>query len=529
MNPGAVVVIVFAALACAVGSFGCGSSTAEPDGPAPPGPTLIVTDKGAVQGLAQDTTRAFLGIPFAAPPVGDLRWKPPAEVAAWSATRGATEYGHACPQVDVLTGGPGTDLVEDCLYLNVWTPLVPPKQPAPVMFFIHGGGFVVGSGGDRTYDGSNLAAKGVVVVTINYRLGAFGFLDHGGLAAEANQAVAPSYGLLDQRAALKWVKKNAAAFGGDANNVTVFGESAGALSVCAQLAMPNSKGLFHRAIMESGYCIPAAFNTPAIARKQGDDFAKGLGCTDLPCMRGKSALAVASALPVRRALFGKEGTSWTPTVDGAELPKLPREVFTAGGSSTVPVILGTNKDEGNLFTFAWNAAFGQDLTEQEGLDVMGLFYTAPQLQALKAQYPLSAYAGAPAWASALISDGLFICPTRQIARSLAGSGSSVYLYQFAHPWNPPLFPNLGVAHSFELPFVFGTSLGGRDIGDNELPTSTAMIGYWTRFATTGDPNAVGAPVWPRYDAAADTHVVLDASIGTGTALRREACDFWDKL
>ena len=519
-----------APVVAAIFALGCGSNDATPDDvAAPPGPTVIVTDKGAVEGTQSDTTRAFLGIPYAAPPVGDLRWKPPTEATAWSATKPVQLNGHDCPQVDSVTGKPTGDLVEDCLFLNVWTPLAVPSKPAPVLVFIHGGGFVNGSGGGRTYDGTNIAATGAIVVTFNYRLGVFGFLEHSALAAEAKRPAAPSYGLLDPRAALEWVKKNAAAFGGDPNNVTLFGESAGAVSVCSHLAMPNSRGLFHRAIVQSGHCGPLAFNTPAVALAQGDAFAKAVGCTDLACMRGKSTTDVANALGVKRALFSTEGVSWSPTVDGAELPKVPNEAFAAAAATPVPVIIGTNKDEGNLFTYAWNITFGHDITEAEVLAVERTFYSEQQIKAIQTQYPVSNYASPLTWTQALLTEGLFICPSRQTARGLAAHGTPTYLYQFSYPFNPPLFANLGAAHSFELPFVFGTSLGGRDIGDEELPTSQAIMGYWTRFAATGDPNGAGATPWPRYDGASDRHLVLDSTQTTGTALKHDACEFWDKL
>ena len=518
------------ALPLLLAMLGCSSTpAATPDGGAAPGPTVVATDKGSVEGTQLDTSRAFLGIPYAAPPVGDLRWKPPADAAAWSGTKSAQAYGHVCPQVDLITGKPTGDAVEDCLFLNVWTPLAVPSKPAPVMVFIHGGGFVLGAGSERTYEGVNLAAMGALVVTFNYRLGAFGFLGHSALAAEAKQAAAPPYGLLDQQAALRWVKKNISAFGGDPNNVTIFGESAGGTSVCAQLVMPASKGLFQRAIIESGSCGPVTVATPAVALQQGDDFAKALACTDLPCMRSKTATEVANALGVRPALFGKTGVSWSPTVDGVELPKVPNEAFAAGGAAPVPVILGTTKDEGNLFTYAWTLAFGHDITEQEVLEVLPMLYSPAQVQAIQGQYPIAKYSGAVTWANALLTDGFFVCPTRQTARALAGHGTNTYLYQFSYPFNPPLFSNIGVAHSFELPFVFGTTLGGRNIGDDERPTSQAMMGYWTRFALAGDPNGAGTLAWPRYDATTDSHIVLDAPLSIGTGLKKDACDFWEKL
>lgn len=522
-------VLALASLAVACSSSGNKPADGGADSAPPPGPIVVTTDKGVIEGSALESARSFLGIPYAAPPTGNLRWKPPADAPAWTGTKQAKAYGHACPQVDIATGKPVKDLVEDCLFLNVWTPLAAPSKPAPVMVFIHGGGFVVGSGSEQTYVGSTLASKGVVVVTLNYRLGVFGFLEHSLLAGEAGKSAAPSFGLLDQRAALAWVKRNIAAFGGDPGNVTIFGESAGGTSVCSHLAMAQSAGLFHRAIVESGPCGHIGFTTAAAGLAQGDDFAKAVGCTDLACMRAKSADEVAAALQVRPGLFGSPGVSWGPVVDGAELTTTPNELLASGGGAQVPVIAGTTKDEGDLFTLLWKLAFGADITDQQIADTLAVLYTPQQVQAILARYPGSQYPSTPARASALITDGLFVCSARQTVRAVAKNGRPAYLYQFAYPFRAPLYPTMGVAHSFELPFVFGTTFGGKNIGDDERPTSDAMQGYWSRFALAGDPNGRGAPAWPRYDAASDQHIVLDATITTGSNLKRDACDFWDTL
>jgi para-nitrobenzyl esterase len=228
-------------------------------------------------------------------------------------------------------------------------------------------------------------------------------------------------------------------------------------------------------------------------------------------------------------LFGSPGVVWFPTLDGAEIPKVPTDAFQSGDAPQVPVILGTNKDEFALFTYAWKLVFGHDMTPQEGLDALGFLFTPQQVQSITTQFPPSSFPTTTAWANVVFTDGLFVCPTRKAVRALSAHGNPTYLYQFSYPFNPPVYPNVGAAHSFELPFVFGTNLGGRTIGDEERPTSQAMMGYWTRFAATGDPNGGGAPTWPRYDATSDTHIVLDATIGMGSGLHRDACDFWDKL
>jgi para-nitrobenzyl esterase len=536
---GALAVALGCALAC--GSKGDASSNDTAIEPTS-GPLVVQTDTGAVRGaLVGASARAFLGIPYAAPPVGDLRWKPPAAPAAWSDARDATAYGHDCMQTDLGTGKPARGVIEDCLFLNVWTPFSAPSRPAPVMVFIHGGGFITGSGSVPTYAGAKLSSRtGALVLTLNYRLGPFGFLTHSALALEAGQAGAPPFGLLDQRAALAWVKRNAAAFGGDPNDVTIFGESAGGTSVCAHLAMPGSRDLFHRAIVESGPCDSLAFGALDQATAQGDDFAKALGCSGVAgvvsgapsvaaCMRAKSADDVASALKVRPALFGSPGVLWPPVVDGTELPHAPNDAFAGGQAAPVPVILGTNRDEGDLFTAVWASAFGHELTEDEITTALHVVYSDAASRAILDHYPLARFSGPSAQGSTIITDGLFVCPTRRAARALASHGNATYLYQFVYPFKPPLLPNVGVAHSFELPFVFGTTLAGKNIGDDEEPLSNAMMGYWSRFALRGDPNGEGAPSWPRYDAASDTNVVLDATITTATGLAHDACDFWDGL
>jgi para-nitrobenzyl esterase len=506
-------------------SCSSGSPTATP---APPGPTLVTTDKGDVQGYALATAREFLDIPYAAPPVGDLRWKPPADAPAWSVARDASTLGGRCPQYDLFSGNPTADS-EDCLQLNVWTPLAATTN-APVMVFIHGGAFVSGSGTDPTYDGANLAAAGgVVVVTVNYRLGPFGFLAHPALAAGSPSA---NLGLLDQRAALAWVQRNAAAFGGDPGDVTIFGESAGAVSVCAHVAMPGSRGLFQRALMESGACDGSLEYTLADATAQGGALATALGCTDAAtaaaCMRAKPAGDVLRALPVRQVALGPTGVLWGLVYGDPELPQPPLGALQAGTFARVPVVLGTNLHEGQLFTSVYEG-FAKTIAAQDVAAILGGLFGAARVAAISAQYPASSYAAPRDEVSDAMTDGVFVCPTRRAARAIVKSGGTAFLYRFVDPFQVTLVPGAVAAHQFELPFVFGNQLYGTGLGDGDEALSSAMMGYWTRFATIGDPNGQGAAAWPTYDEAGDQNIVFDRTIGRESGAQKARCDFWDSL
>ncbi len=494
------------------------------------GPTLITTDKGPVQGAALGSTLTFLGIPFAAPPVGALRWKPPQPAAAWTEARDATKKGPFCPQLNALSPSPMPGTSEDCLTLNVWTPSTAAGAKAPVLFWVHGGGFILGSGAEATYDGQALSeATGSVVVTINYRLGPLGFLAHAALASEdAAYPSAGMYGFEDQRAALVWAKNNIQAFGGDPDNLTLFGESAGGISTCLHLISPLSKGLFHRAIIESGPCETGTGILEKDAEAQGDDLAKAVGCGDpataLACLRGKAADELLVALPGKKGLISGEGVSWFPMVDGLNIPDQPSTLLAAGKIAKVPVILGSNKNEGTLF-FTIGAS-AKDDAEYEAL-MSAIF--ANQGAKIVAQYPSAKYGSAKDAAAEAFGDGAFVCPTRRTARALAKAGVPTYLYHFVHA-PKALFPNLGAFHSAELPFIFGNPhLGIMLAAAEEQALSKAMIGYWSRLSLTGDPNSKEALAWPSYDAASDSNVVLDLTLSTQSGLKKDACEFWEGI
>ena len=509
------------AIVLVVLSAACSGSAPEPAvAPhAPPARSLeIATDRGLVAGRARDHVREFLGIPYAAPPVGPLRWRPPAPAAAWTGARDATRRGFACAQPEE---GFHRDTSEDCLNLNVWVPDGAPA-PLPVLVWIHGGAFYQGSGGDDLYDGADLARRmRAIVVTINYRLGALGFLSQRALAKEQGRDVLPAAGLLDQRAALQWVQRNIAAFGGDPANVTVDGESAGAWSICAQLAMPGSRGLFARAIIQSGACSDALYFTADAANEQGDQLAAKVGCTGpdvAACLRGKTADELVHALPFRRGLLLQPGVWWGPIVDGTELPRLPLDAIRAGDFARVPLIIGTARDEGTLHTMAYDAVAPGELAWFVRT-TFGDAAVAPVVARYARPTPKAALTD-------IVTDGIFRCNSRRVARLVAARGVPVYLYEYTHARDgPPRVHALGPTHGVDLFFLFGVTTLGIGPSQAEAPLVELFGQLWGAFARTGDPGHG----WPRYSAERDEHFTIDVAPRAGSGLDREACDFWDAL
>jgi para-nitrobenzyl esterase len=480
---------------------------------------FVRTDRGIVTGkVGWGDVRAYLGIPYAAPPTGALRWRPPADVAPWTGARDATRFGSACTQLD------GDELrrksAEDCLTINVWAPRggAPDK---PVLVFIPGGAFVEGSAGFPLYDGARLAERtGSVVATIDYRVGALGFLALPALAREVGRDAAPSFGLLDQQAALRWVQRNVRAFGGDPSRVTIFGESAGAWSVCAHMTMPGSRGLFARAIMESGACADPLYFGAREAEAQGAALATALGCgaDDLACLRGKSAEAVVRALPSKRGMVVPPGVWWGPVIDGTDLPEVPLVAIRAGRAADVPLLLGWNRDEGVLHTARLDdvtagdvASFVRDSFGDAAAFAVALRYRRPT--------PKDALTD-------VITDGAFACESRRAARALAARGAPVFLYELTHALDHPRAHPLGATHSVELWFVFGNTDGGIGLSDDEVPLSHVVMDAWGRFARSGDPSG-GGLAWPRYSTERDELLVLDTKPAVQAGVKAEACDFWD--
>ena len=503
--------------------------------------TLITLADGQVQGHLNGSAREFLGIPYAAPPVGALRWRPPTPAVPWGGVLDAAAYSSACPQLPSLTGTASEN--EDCLYLNVWSPDPAPAEALPVMVWIHGGSNLVGSTGDfvpfppyqdlRLYDAHQLSAsRNVVVVTINYRVGVFGFFGHGALASEDPAfPYAGNQGLLDQRAALMWVRDNVAAFGGDPGNVTIFGESAGSFDVCAHVASPLSTGLFQRAISESGGCT-VGIGTAADGVAQATALTADLGCTGAPtdeldCLR---ALPVATLLNAAGGAAESLSSGTRITIDGGFLPAHPRDLFDAGTFNQVPYLLGANDDEGTLFfigstAITTPAEYTAELVTRFGATL------APQIEAV---YPVGYFASPQDALIRVVGDSALVCSTYDVASRVADAGRRTYVYEFARvaPLAIVQLLDLGAFHGSEIPYVFG-SLTPPTVPDERL--ATRMQEYWTRFAEKGrQPRATKSAVWPRFRPRSWQMLHLDAmglpnDVRKVKNFRRPECEFWSSV
>ena len=452
------------------------------------GSSLVVrTTAGAVSSTEiSDGIVAFKGIPYAAPPVGLLRWRPPQPPAPWSGTRDANHFGDDCMQTPYVIPT-GQKASEDCLTVSLWTTPSYRKSHRPVMVFIYGGAFIGGSAAYPLYDGAKLAREGVVVVGFNYRVGIFGFLAHPQLSAESPQHASGNYGLLDQIAALRWVKANIEAFGGDPGRITVFGESAGAVSIAVLMTSPLANGLFEQAILQSPTLPPLA--SLADAEKAGT----AVG----PQIAALRQLSAAELLAHNDSFFPRSNEATVrltafpaPIVDGYLLREQPRAVFEKGRSNAVPMIVGVNADEGRMFS-------GE---------------------------------GASAATSAAVGDATFVESARWIARGASQHQTKTFAYVFTRSVHGgPLPPT----HSEELPFMFGSLEQPSFI---KHPTATAddlrlselMMRTWARFAATGDPNGPGLPKWPHYERTTDPYLEFGTVVQAGAAFRKAQLDAIDR-
>ena len=497
---------------------------------------VVKTSDGAVRGTVTTGYREFDGIPYAEPPVGERRWAPPQPKQAWAGTRDATKAKSACPQTAGFLGDPASD-DEDCLYLNVTTPRNTGGKKLPVMFWIHGGGFYSGSG--SLYGAQRLAEKGnVIVVTLNYRLGVLGFLAHPALDGDGAAGKSGDYGLQDQQSALRWVHDNAAAFGGDAGNVTLFGESAGGVSTCSHLVAPASKGLFSHAIIQSGPCGDLAKTWPfadgnwgvrsrEVAEKQGTELADKLGCKDdVACLRGKSVSELMDA--------SAGGQGFGPAAgDGGVLPVFPETALASGNFNRVPVINGTTRDEHRTFTAAIESFTGHTATAQDYRDDLDNFFGKKKAAKVRAEYPLNAYDDPSTALSAIWTDSSWTC-TALDTDHLLSTQVPTYAYEFADenaPWasdgTTPSFPT-GAFHAAELQYLFDDEQFTGPLDASQQKLSDQMIKYWTNFARTGNPNGGGTPPWPRFGADRARSLTTGGNGQTDLA-QEHRCGFWQSI
>ncbi len=483
---------------------------------AEPGPAVSVTG-GQIRGRSLASGAVFKGIPFAAPPEGELRWKPPMPVKPWTGVREAGAFGAPCAQIDANWNKTAAAAgKEDCLFLNVWAPEWPGRSRKPVMFWIHGGGNMggsaLGAGGiEPPFDGESLSRHGVVVVTVQHRLGLLGFLAHPELTAESPRHASGNYALMDLIAALQWVQQNIGSFRGDPANVTIFGQSAGGNNVGLLLVSPLSQGLFARAIEESGTVIGSARLNPTLAEaeKRGVEYA---GKMSAPA---KGAVAYMRKLPVGEVLqasppYGSGGIG--PVADGYIVTEVAARSFAAGRQHRLPLLIGSNARERSL-------EGGAEALEKANEEFYGpLASRAAGLYAKPSEYPPYGDAGAQ-----FVTDTFNRCPSIAIADFHAAGGNTVWQYEFSHP-----FPEAsrGAVHSGELRYIFGVFPPG-PVADSERKISNDMQTYWTNFAKTGNPNCDVLPAWPKYDTKARRYLEFtDNGPVEKENLRGGFCQFW---
>ncbi|MEZ5275783.1 MAG: carboxylesterase family protein [Opitutaceae bacterium] len=481
-------------------------------------PEPVMTQYGLVQGVSEDGLTVFRGIPFAAPPVGDLRWRPPQPPVPWDGVRPATEFAP-----DPYQGDGTGNVSEDCLYLNIWTPARSPEDKLPVLVWIYGGGFSFGSTSTPVHNGEHLARKGVVLVSINYRVGSLGFLAHPELSAESPEGVSGNYGLLDQIAGLEWVQRNIAAFGGDPDKVTVFGESCGGISISMLCASPVARGLFRGAISQSGGSFGPSRETTypgenmrelADAEQAGVGYAQSAGVDSLAALRQLPP----GQLP---AGFGS-GAAW-PVVDGWIIPGDQFVLYKAGDYHDVDILIGYNSDEG-LF-------FSRDRNAGEYISNVHRRY-GPFADRLLAAYPPDGDRVGRT-ARNLIGDAAFGWHSWSWARLQAQTGNSrVFLYYFdQHAEHDPESPaaDHGMPHGVDVPYVFQTlDSGDPNLTDGDRAISETVATYWTNFAKRGDPNGPGLPVWPEFTNESPQVMIFHNTASPGPVPREDSLRVLDE-
>jgi para-nitrobenzyl esterase len=461
---------------------------------------IVKIQSGTISGIVLDSVNelvAFKGIPYAQPPVGELRWRPTKKIDNWKGIKPCEEFGASCPQID--NNNLIDNMSEDCLCLNVWTTQVNKSKKLPVMVWIHGGGLNMGTTSRSYYNGRYFAENGVVLVSVNYRLGQLGFLSHPKLSEESEHGVSGNYGYLDQIEALKWIKNNIASFGGDPNNITLFGESAGGTAVSVLSASPLAKGLFHKAIIQSPWLFGFTSNTakPNVLRlkdalanlpsaeKMGADWAsKYVDNND------KNQLNKLRALDALKLTKQEAYYETRSTIDDWLLPDYPEAVFNKGLQADIPMIIGTNREEGFYY---WK--YLKQKTKEDFIESLTDFYGADAKSVVEMYVELTNSLDELKVAIArYITDAWFVEPSKHLLNGMAKMKSDVYQYQFTVPNR--MYPQLGAIHASELTYVFNTLAD--DASEKDKAIAKTMIKYWTSFAKTGNPNQQGLPFWKSY-------------------------------
>jgi para-nitrobenzyl esterase len=481
----------------------------------PTAATTVTIDTGKLRGKAQGEVVSFKGIPFARPPVGELRWKPPQPVARWKGVRDATGYGADCMQVPFPSDAAplGMKPAEDCLYLNVWRPAHAAGKKLPVLVWIYGGGFVNGGSSPAVYDGGPFARDGVIFVSFNYRLGRFGFFAHPALSAEKPAGPLANYAIMDQIAALKWVRRNIAAFGGDADNVTICGESAGGMSIHILMTSAAASGLFQKAIVQSGGGRTSLLRGrplaggPNSAAAIGVAFAKqaGIEGTDAQALQKLRALPADALLNgLNMATMGAAGATYVggPVLDGQIMPAEPANLYAAGKAAHVPFMVGANSLDIGLM----QGKTVDELLAQFGADS----------DKARTVYGLKSTDDVRKVASRMGGDQMMGEPARYIARTLAARGQPVYEYRFSYVAESLRQQWPGAMHATDIPFAFDTVAAryGKDLTSQDAAAAHTMHAYWVAFAASGKPEVTGQPAWPAYDAKSD--LIMDFT-NTGPA------------
>ncbi|KAA3439524.1 carboxylesterase/lipase family protein [Rufibacter hautae] len=509
----------------------------------------VKTANGLVEGTREKSgIRSFKGVPFAAPPVGDLRWREPQPVKNWQGVRKATQFGPRAMQLPVFgdMNFRSNGVSEDCLYLNVWTPAKTGKEKLPVLVYFYGGGFIAGDGSEPRYDGESMAQKGIVAITVNYRLGVFGFFAHPELTQESPYKGSGNYGFLDQSAALRWVKENIAAFGGDPARVTIAGESAGSISVSAQMASPLSKNLMAGAIGESGALVNSPFDPVPLAEAEqnGVKFASSIGATSLAQLRAMDAKQLLNEA-------GKPGMGrFVPTLDGYFFPKSPAAVFAAGEQAKVPLLAGWNSEE-----MTYRALFGQDAPTKENYTKLVQKLYGPRAENVLKQYAAASDAEVAQVATDLSGDRFIAYSTwKWMDLHSKTSGKPVYRYLYSRP-RPEMVPEMGNAtaglaggvvkdsnapkappatgavHSAEIEYAMGNLATNKVFAwtPEDYKVSKTMQEYFANFIKTGNPNSGSLPKWPTATGNAVQYQVIDVNTKTVTEKNRGRYLLMDEL